>query len=454
MTKSYPSWRRAVSVYAQRRVLSMVLLGFYAGLPYAMVTTTLSAWLADEQISLSLIGYFSLVSITHSIKVFWAPVVDRLPLPFLNKSLGKRRSWMLVTQFGIVLGLLAISQTDIHQHLYSIAILAVFIAFCSSTQDIVIDAYRIEAAVAEFQGAMAAMYVFGYRLSVLVAGAGVLYLAEFYSWRFAYLAMASAMLVGIITTLAISEPELSPDQTAKAIERNLESALGISEAQTWPVFIFKWFSDAVISPFVEFFQRSGKAAVLILLLIGVYKVSDITMGVMAMPFYLDLGFSKKQIADITKLFGFFMTIFGTYLGGALVVRFGIMRPLLLGAILACSTNLLFVALAVSQPSISLLALVISVDNLSGGIATASFIAYLSGLTNTTYTATQYALFSSLMTLPAKLIGSFSGDIALNFGYPAFFVYSTIIGIPVIGLVVFLMQARFALGIVQAKHSTD
>jgi PAT family beta-lactamase induction signal transducer AmpG len=275
-----------------------------------------------------------------------------------------------------------------------------------------------------------------------------LYIAEYGSWQSAYQIMAYAMLVGIITTLSISEPEHNTDQRTKAIEEKVEAVLGVDKVQPVLSNLLKWFSDAVISPFVEFFQRNGKAAMWILLLIAVYKISDIAMGVMAIPFYLDLGFSKKDIADVSKLFGFFMTIIGTSLGGILIVRLGIMRPLLIGACLAALTNLLFSVLANSKPSIALLAAVISVDNLSGGIAAASLIAYLSSLTNTAYTATQYALFSSLMTLPAKLIGSFSGDVAATYGYSAFFIYSSIIGLPAIFLVIFLMRSPIGVNTVR------
>lgn len=440
MTDSNAGWRSAFSVYARPRVLGMAFLGFSAGLPFSLVSSTLSAWLADEEISLSVIGYFSLVGIVYSIKVFWAPVVDRLPLPLLSRLLGKRRSWMLLAQIGIAIGLVLISGLDMHRQLQQLALLAILIAFCSATQDIVIDAYRIEAVAVRYQGAMAAMYVFGYRLALLVAGAGVLYLAEYVSWKLAYQIMASAMLVGIATTLIISEPRHCQDSRVRAIEEQIESALGVDRVRPCLANLLKWLSDAVVSPFVEFFQRNGRMAMPILLLIGIYKISDIAMGVMALPFYMDMGFSKKEIADVSKVFGFFMTIIGTSLGGMLVVRFGIMRPLLLGGMLAAATNLLFAALAtVSKPGMLLLAGVISADNLSGGIAAATFIAYLSSLTNTAYTATQYALFSSLMTLPAKLIGSFSGDIAQAFGYDIFFIYSAIIGLPAIGLVILLIR---------------
>lgn len=435
------SWRQAFSAYTQPEVLGMIFLGFSAGLPFILVSSTLSAWLADENVSLSVIGYFSLVGVAYSIKVFWAPVIDRLPLPFLTRIFGKRRSWMLVSQLGIAIGLWEMSQIPIGNQLQQLALLSVWVAFCSATQDIVIDAYRIEIIAVKFQGAMAAMYVFGYRLALLVAGAGALYLAEFVNWQVAYQVMAGLMLIGIVSTLLIVEPKHDADQTAEAIEKKLEHSLKINADTGAASRLIRWFADAVISPFIEFFQRNGRNGFLILALIALYKMSDIAMGVMANPFYLDLGFSKKEIADITKLFGFFMTIFGTSLGGVLVVRYGIMRPLLLGAIIVALTNLLFAVLAVLEPNLYLLAGVVSADNLCGGIASAVFIAYLSSLTNTTYTATQYALFSSLMTLPAKLIGGFSGKIVGDYGYDGFFVYAALIGVPAIILVVLVMRIK-------------
>jgi MFS transporter, PAT family, beta-lactamase induction signal transducer AmpG len=435
------SWRQAFSVYTQPEVLGMIFLGFSAGLPFILVSSTLSAWLADEHVSLSVIGYFSLVGVSYSIKVFWAPVIDRLPLLFLTRIFGKRRSWMLVSQLGIAIGLWKMSQIPVDSQLQQLALLSIWVAFCSATQDIVIDAYRIEIVAVKFQGAMAAMYVFGYRLALLVAGAGALYLAEFVNWQVAYQVMAGLMLIGIVSTLLITEPKHETDQSAEAIEKRLEHSLKVKSDTGLFSSLMRWFVDAVISPFIEFFHRNGRSGFLILALIALYKMSDIAMGVMANPFYLDLGFSKKEIADITKLFGFFMTIFGTSMGGVLVVRYGIMRPLLLGAIIVALTNLLFAVLAVLEPNLYLLAGVVSADNLCGGMASAVFIAYLSSLTNSTYTATQYALFSSLMTLPAKLIGGFSGEIVGGYGYDGFFIYAALIGVPAIILVVLVMRIK-------------
>ncbi len=431
------SWLKTLSIYTQPRVLGMIFLGFSAGLPFLLVFSTLSAWLSDEGISRSVIGFFSWVGVTYSVKVFWAPVIDRLPLPFLTRLLGRRRSWMFIAQLGIAGGLLGMASVDIHSQLSTIALCAVAVAFCSATQDIVIDAYRIEAAKVEYQGAMSATYILGYRLALLVAGAGAFYLAEYASWQKAYSVMAALMSVGIFTTLWIQEPQHSLDKSAQLLEQKLETSLGIEHTAHLSARFVAWFVDAVVSPFVEFFTRNGNRALLILALIGLYKMSDITMGVMANPFYLELGFSKKEIAEVSKLFGFFMTIFGASVGGVLVARYGMMKPLLLGAVLVSVTNVLFAILAVSKPNVMFLAAVISADNLSGGIASAVFIAYLSSMTHSAYTATQYAVFSSLMTLPANLIGGFSGVIVDQFGYQLFFIYAAILGVPAVLLVMVL-----------------
>ena len=431
------SWREALLIYLRPRVMVMIFLGFSAGLPYLLVFSTLSAWLRDVGIARTTIGFFSWVGITYSIKVLWAPVVDRLPLFMLTRWLGKRRSWMLAAQVTIAIGLIGMALNDPHNNLNLIALFALLVAFGSATQDITIDAYRIEAVDKLLQGAMAANYVLGYRLALLVAGAGAFYLADADSWSFAYLIMAALMGIGVVTTLLISEPLHSTDRQTLKLEETLEKSVGIQSGKNTLLRLFAWFIDAVISPFVEFFQRNGWLAILILLLIGSYRISDITMGVMANPFYLDLGFSKIEIANITKIFGFFMSIAGAGLGGILVIRFGISRPLLLGAVMVALTNLLFAWLAVTEPNLVSLALVISVDNLSGGLASAAFIAYLSSLTNTMYTATQYALFSSVMTLPGKMIGGFSGLIVDTAGYVSFFVYAAILGVPAICLVIYL-----------------
>ena len=426
-------------MYGRPRVIGMSFLGFSAGLPFLLVFSTLSAWLRDSGLALSTIGFFSWIGITYSIKVFWAPVVDRAPIFILTDRMGKRRSWMLSAQLLIALGLAGMALSDPQSQLQQLALFALLVAFGSATQDITIDAYRIEAVDKLLQGAMAASYVFGYRVALLVAGAGAFYIAAAQTWQYAYFSMACLMGIGMITTLIIAEPAHPASESAGQLESELAHKLGLDKDGGRIARLAAWFTGAVISPFVEFFKRNGLLALLILLLIGTFRLSDITMGVMANPFYLDLGFSKIEIANVTKVFGFFMTILGAGLGGIFVLRYGIYKPLLLGAILVPITNLFFVWLAVSAPDLVNLAIVISVDNLSGGFATAAFIAYLSSLTNTTYTATQYALFSSLMTLPAKIIGGFSGIVVEAAGYAYFFLYAGLLGAPALLLIIYLMK---------------
>ena len=447
-------WQESFLIYIKPRVVGMIFLGFSAGLPFLLVFTTLSAWLTQAGVSRTTIGFFSWVGITYSIKVIWAPFIDRVPFPVLTRLMGKRRSWMLFAQLCIATGLAGMATSDPQNGLQMIAILALVVAFGSATQDITIDAYRIEAMESEFQGAMAAAYVFGYRLALLVAGAGALHIAALQSWSVSYLVMAMLMGVGICTTLIIREPEHYVDTNTRELERGLENAFNIKAVPSAFTRVSAWFIDAVVSPFVEFFRRTGWMAIVILLLVGCYRLSDITMGVMANPFYLDMGFTLAEIANITKVFGFFMTILGASLGGIFVVRYGILRPLLTGAILVASTNLLFAWLANHEPDLVFLAVVVSADNLSGGLATAAFIAYLSSLTNTSYTATQYALFSSLMTLPAKIIGGFSGFIVDNIGYGSFFIYAAILGLPAIIIVSFILKTERGLLLQKGSESHE
>ena len=431
------SWRESLLVYTKPRVIGMLFLGFSAGLPFLLVFSTLSAWLSDANVSKATIGFFSWIGITYSIKVFWAPVIDRLPLPFLTRRLGKRRSWMLVAQIGIACGLLGMASINPTEDLQTIALFGLLVAFSSATQDVALDAYRIEAMDKEYQGAMSAIYIFGYRLALLVAGAGSFYIAEYVDWPAAYIVMALLMAVGMITVLIIREPEHVISDVTREQEAQTAAVFdGSPSRPTWHR-IKEWFSSAVVSPFVDFIKRYGKFAILILIFVGIYRISDITMGVMANPFYLDMGYSKVEIANIGKIFGFFMSMFGALVGGVLVVRYGIHRPLVLGAILVAVTNLLFAYLATLGPDLVWLSIVISADNFSGGLAGSAFIAFLSSLTNSAYTATQYALFSSIMTLPAKILGGFSGVIVEGYGYEWFFSYAAVLGIPAIIVALYL-----------------
>ena len=399
-----------LEIYLKPEVISMLFLGFSAGLPFPLVFGTLTAWLASVEIGITEISMFAWVGIVYAIKFLWAPIVDKLTLPLLSRSLGKRRSWMLCTQFAVLLGLLIISSINPVENLRLFAVLSVFIAFASATQDIAIDAYRIEIINNRFQGAMAAAYQLGYRIAVLIAGAGTLYIAAFNTWNFAYKIMAFFMLVGVITTLFIREPSLqSKKQRPK----------------------MSWFKEAIIEPFSEFFFRNGYWSIVILLMIGLYRVSDLILGIVANPFFLDVGFQLTEIASTTQVFGIGITIFGAFIGGLTVAKYEIGTPLILGSILLVVTNLFYIFLIGSGPDIRYLILTISVDNFALGFSGSVFIAFLSSLTNRKYTATQYALFSSVMTLPGKAISGFSGQFIESIGWYNFFLYASLAGIPAI-----------------------
>ncbi len=422
------TWKETFLSYKHPRVLSMLFLGFSAGLPFLLVFSTLSAWLRDEEISLAVIGFFGWIGMTYSIKVFWAPVVDHIRLPRFLGRLGRRRSWVLLAQLGIISGLVGMALSNPSTSLNAIIAFAFLVAFSSATQDIALDAYRIEAVETNLQGNMATTYQLGYRLALLVAGGGALFIADYWSWSSAYFSMAAFMMVGIITILIVREPD--SEQESYQNVQQVES-LGKRTAH--------WFYQSVVAPFHDFFQRYGWTALIILLLIGLYRLPDLAMGIMANPFYLDLGFTKTEIAQVVKLYGFVMTVLGAVIGGLAVVRFGIAVPLLLGAILISASNLLFAWLAIKGADTNLLILTISADNLSTGIAGSVFIAYLSSLTNTAYTATQYALFSSLMTLPGKFLSGFSGLVVEAQGFTIFFMFTAFLGLPAILLVIYLIR---------------
>ncbi|WP_422732719.1 AmpG family muropeptide MFS transporter [Marinobacter azerbaijanicus] len=433
--------RETVYTYTRWQVIALLFLGFSAGLPFLLVFSTLNARLADVGVETATIGFFSWLGITYSIKVFWAPVVDRVKLPLLDRLLGKRRSWILLAQAGIATGLYLMAHVNATVAPEMMALCGLLVAFSSATQDVAIDAYRIEIAEERLQAALAATYIFGYRLALLVAGAGALYLAEFWSWQVSYEVMALLVGVGMATVLIVREPAVNHFAAAQDIADKIEhEASKRTHLNPRLARFIGWFYAAVAGPFLDFFRRYKELAVLILVMVAVYRISDIAMGVMANPFYLDfMGFSKTQVADVTKIFGFFMTIAGSLIGGVMVVRYGVRKILLTGAIMTAATNLLFVVLAQYPPNIATLALVVSADNLSGGIANVALIAWLSSMTSAAFTATQYALFSSLMTLPGKFIGGFSGIVVAGFGYGEFFLVAGLMGIPAILLAWFMIR---------------
>ena len=433
-------WRDALAIYLHKRVIGMAFLGFSAGLPFLLVFSTLSAWLRDVDVSLTTIGFFSFIGLTYSLKFFWAPVIDRTPVPVLTRLFGRRRSWMLIGILGVAAGLLGMASTDPSEDLVRMAMFALLVAFSSATQDIVVDAYRIEAAEKLLQGGMAATYQTGYRIAIAITGGAAIGMREYMDWSLIYAMMAVLTVIGLTTVLFIREPE--PKHSAAVAEREERVIQFIERNGHLPIWARDagaWVVGAIVCPFVDFFSRNGMIALTILAFIGLFRVSDVLMGAMANPFYIDAGFTFLQIGTIVKLYGTVATIVGAFVGGVLVARFGIFKPLLLGAILLPLTNLLFAGLDVIGPETWMLYVTISADNLSVGLSGTAFIAYLSSLTSTAYTATQYALFTSLMTLPGKLFAGFSGIVVDATGYFDFFVFTAIAGIPAVLLVMYLMR---------------
>ena len=425
------SWAATLKVYAEPASLRMLALGFSAGLPLLLVLGTLSFWLREAGINRTTIGYLSWVALAYAFKWMWSPLVDRMPLPLLTRALGRRRSWLLLSQLMIMGGLVGMALSDPLTTLNPIIWCALAVAFGSATQDIALDAFRIESADADHQAALAATYQTGYRLAMIWAGAGALWLAarvqgqvEGYmqqAWQVAYLVMAASMLVGMVTVLCSREPNPAP----------LPPSNGLMD----------WLRGALVAPFADFIRRYRWQAALVLSLIAVYRISDVVMGIMANPFYVDMGFSKDEVAAVTKVFGVVMTLLGAFVGGAMAMRWGVMRVLMLGAVLSAASNLLFAWLSTRGHDLTGLTLVVSADNLAGGIASAAFIAYLSSLTNVQYSATQYALFSSMMMLAPKWLAGFSGQFVDAYGYVHFFVGTACLGLPVLVLVALASRVK-------------
>ncbi|MDM0077626.1 AmpG family muropeptide MFS transporter [Variovorax sp. J2P1-59] len=418
-------WRDALKVYLEPATLRMLALGFSAGLPLLLVLGTLSFRLREAGVDRTTIGFLSWVGLAYGFKWVWAPLVDRLPIPPLTTLLGRRRGWLLLAQLAVIAGLAGMAYNDPRDGLPPLVWCALLVAFGSATQDIALDAFRIESAAARKQAALAAAYQTGYRLAMIWAGAGVLWVAAWAelpglvgyqnnAWKTAYLVMAASMAVGVLTVL------LSPEPARVALPQ--------------PKTVGAWLQSVLIEPFADFIRRYQWQAVLILSLIAVYRISDVVMGIMANPFYVDMGFTKDEVATVSKIYGVIMTLVGAFVGGVLSMRLGVMRVLMLGAVLSAASNLLFAGLATRGHDLTALVLVVSADNLAGGIASAAFIAYLSSLTNITYSATQYALFSSLMLLLPKFIAGYSGKFVDLYGYHAFFVGTAALGVPVLLLV--------------------
>ena len=449
----------ALSVYGERRVFIMLLLGFSSGLPFMLVFGTMSAWLREAGVSRTEIGLMSYVGLAYTIKFLWAPVIDQIRLPGLYKRLGKRRAWMILAQAIIALALIGISFCDPGIALTPIALFAVLLAFASATQDISVDAWRIEAASDERQGAMAAAYQLGYRFAIIASGAGALYLAQYVSWHAAYVAMAALMGIGVAA--ALLAPRIAETHAPVIGEEAVEAFTHRFDVHGRSEKVVAWIYRALVAPFVDFFGRQGWMALAILALIGLYRVPDFVMGVMANPLYIDLGYSLATIATVVKLFGVWMTIGGAIVGGVVVARIGVMRSMFIGATAVMVTNFLFSWLAMQGGDVTALTVAIGSENFSGGFAATCLIAYMSSLTNQEFTATQYALFSSFYALPGKLLGGLSGFLvdwygaqqpirdflaihapmltAKTAGYVPFFITTGLMALPALLILVFLQR---------------
>lgn len=506
--KAQHTWSESLKALFQRQVFFMLLLGFSAGLPLMLIFSSLSLWLGEAGINKSTVTYFSWAALGYSFKFVWAPLVDCLPLPVLTKALGLRRSWLLLAQVGIIsaICIMASSNPIIESDLTWMALGAVLLGFSAATQDISIDAYRIEVASADMQGLLSAAYIAGYRVAMIVAGAGALYLASYLgstteqylyeAWQYTYYVMAMFGLVGVIATFLISEPikresqfshsaneylgllmaflvcvagfvvcfSLSSDLSDqlkillgealnnKALSGFVVELLRLAVALFVAVVLGKlcivtgvvnrlMLSNSYVSPVKQFFDDYGvETAWLLLALIGLYRISDIVLGVMSNLFYQDLGFTKVDIANAVKFFGLAMTIIGGFLGGLWVMRHGVMRVLFISALLVVITNMMFIALYFTGKNVFVLYAVVSADNLVAGIATAAFVAFLSSLVNVQFTAMQYAIFSSLMTLIPKVLAGYSGSIVESIGYPGFFIFTGLVGLPILALVVLAQRS--------------
>ena len=408
-----------------RKLIGILLLGFASGLPYMLVFSTLTAWLRDVGISLTEIGFFAWLVLTYSLKFLWAPFVDRYSIPGF-KVFGKRRGWILFSQSLIFLSLFGMSLIDPLNNIQLLALLAFFVAFFGSIQDVAVDALRIEIGEAKEQGNLAASYQLGYRVAILIATSAALIFADIYSWSYVYQSMSLFILVGSAGALICHEPN------------NHEIAI-------------LRFDKALIEAFKEFFHRFGLwSAALLLLIISTYRLTDIVMGPMAMPFYLDLGFSKTEIGALVKTIALFGSVIGFFIGGLLIKRISLFSALLFGGFCVLITNLFFAYVASTQANISLLSLIVGFDSFAAGIVGTINIAFLTSLVSKKFTAVQYAMLTSFMMLPGKFLSGFSGVLAdyyvtassLESGWTYFFYTTSAMSIPAL-LLILIYKKKYA-----------
>jgi MFS transporter, PAT family, beta-lactamase induction signal transducer AmpG len=393
------------------RLALMLVLGFSSGLPFLLIFSTQSAWLREAGVSRSAIGLMSYAALAFTFKFAWAPFIDEYDPPLVGAWLGRRRGWMLIAQLMVAAGLAGLAFGQPATTLSWSVLFAFLTAFAAASQDVTIDGWRIDAAPIERQGMMSAVYQLGYRLAMLCAGAGALYIADFASWRAAYLAMAGLTVVGVggcLLSPRLDKPRAAPRGRAS-------------------------FAVSFVEPLRDLLSRYGVALIAILALVALYRLPDFVSGVMANPLYIDLGFTKSDIATVSKLYGVWIGIAGAFGGGVAVARLGLMPTLILGGVAASSSHLSLALLASKGASLPLLTLAVSVESFASGFAGAALIAYMSSLVSPAFAATQYALLSSLYALPGKLIGGLSGVMVDEFGYVRFFLVTAAIGVPVVAL---------------------
>lgn len=411
--------------WLDRRIWPLGLLGFASGLPLLLTGGTLSAWLKESGIDKSKIGLFAWVGTLYAFKVLWAPAVDQLPIPWLSRRLGQRRAWLVVSQVGLAVGLFAMASSSPATQVQTTALAAVLVAFCSATLDVAVDAFRVERAGPDHQGEAAAAAIFGYRIGMLCASAGALYLAEYQSWELAYQIMALLVAVGLVTTLACSEPERAPLPPAKAT-----TALAI-----WA----ERLDGAVLGPLRDFAQRKGWQ--LILLFAMTFKLGDALAAVMTNPFLLEKGYTKPEIANATKLFGLLATLAGAAAGGALVRKLGMLRALWVGGVLQVLSLAAFAGLANLDRHVAALAGAIGFEYAASAVGTAAFTAYLSSLCSARYTATQYALLTSVAAIGRSTLASSAGLVAEETGWLVFFLITAVAAMPALGILLVLQRQQ-------------
>lgn len=442
-------WLAAFAVYRDRRVLAIAVLGFASGLPLALTGQTLQAWLTESGASLKDIGLFALVGVPYTLKFIWAPLVDRLPLPLLSRWLGRRRGWLVFAQALLMAAIAALGFSNPGQALAFTALCAVAVAFASATQDIVIDAWRVEILEERQLAAGAAAIVFGYRIGMLVSSAGALYLATVFAWPLVYLAMAAILVIGAITVLLVGEPAAKPRGDAERRFAEAESWLSARPHLSGATAaVLSWLYASVAGPFLQFMSRKGWIG--ILLFVMLFKLGDSLAGVLATSFYLNIGFTKAEIAEVSKLYGFAATMLGLFLGGWLMQAVGLYRALWVCGILQMGSNLLFAVLAMRGHDLWFLALTVGVENLASGMGTAALVAYLSALCDIAYTATQYALLSSLTAVARTVLSSYAGFLAESLGWPVFFLATTVAALPGLILLAWLTRRGAATRIAERR----